>query len=43
MRGFAAESDGINTDKVIERLIAETPSKESDLSRDPRFKNMFAA
>lgn len=40
---FAAESDGINTDKVIERLIAETPSKESDLSRDPRFKNMFAA
>jgi len=40
---FAAESDGVTTDKVVERMIAETPSKESDLSRDPRFKSMFAA
>ena len=40
---FAAESEGVTTDKVVERMIAETPSKESDLSRDPRFKNMFAA
>ena len=40
---FAAESEGVTTDKVVERMIAETPSKESDLSRDPRFKTMFAA
>jgi len=40
---FAAESDGITTDKVVERMIQETPNKESDLSRDPRFKGMFAA
>ena len=40
---FAAESEGITTDRVVERMIAETPSKESDLSRDPRFKTMFAA
>ncbi len=40
---FAAESEGVTTDRVVERMIAETPSKESDLSRDPRFKNMFAA
>ena len=40
---FAAESEGITTDTVIERMIAETPNKESDLSRDPRFKGMFAA
>ena len=40
---FAAESDGMTTDKVVERMIQETPNKESDLSRDPRFKGMFAA
>ena len=40
---FAAESEGITTDRVVERMIAETPNKESDLSRDPRFKGMFAA
>ncbi len=39
---FAAESEGVTTDKVVERMIAETPSKESELSRDPRFKGMFA-
>lgn len=40
---FAAESEGTTPDIVIKRLIAETPSKESDLSQDPRFKKMFAA
>ncbi len=40
---FTAESDGITTDKVIERLVAETPSKEGELTRDPRFQKIFAA
>lgn len=40
---FAAESEGITSDKVVERLINETPDKESDLSSDPRFGKIFAA
>ncbi|HBN76446.1 MAG TPA: AAA family ATPase [Planctomycetaceae bacterium] len=40
---FTAESEGITTDDVIERLLQETPSKEGELSRDPRLKKIFAA
>ncbi len=40
---FAAESEGITPDQVIERLVAETPSKEDELARDPRFAAMFAS
>ena len=40
---FSAESEGVTPDKVIERLIQETPSKEGELTRDPRFQKIFAA
>lgn len=40
---FTAESDGITSDRVIERLIQETPAKEGELTRDPRFQKIFAA
>lgn len=40
---FTAESEGITSDKVIERLILETPARESELSSDPRFGKIFAA
>ena len=40
---FTAESDGITSDRVIERLVQETPAKEGELTRDPRFKQIFAA
>jgi MoxR-like ATPase len=40
---FSAESDGITSDKVIERLIQETPAKEGELHRDPRLARIFAA
>ncbi|MGC1272713.1 MAG: MoxR family ATPase [Planctomycetaceae bacterium] len=40
---FTAESDGITPDRVIERLLKETPAKEGELTRDPRFQNIFAA
>ena len=40
---FSAESEGINSDRVIERLIEETPSKEGELTRDPRLQKIFAA
>jgi MoxR-like ATPase len=40
---FAAESEGITPDRVVERLIKETPSKEGELTRDPRLQKIFAA
>ncbi|MCA9058961.1 MAG: MoxR family ATPase, partial [Planctomycetaceae bacterium] len=40
---FTAESEGITSDRIIERLIQETPDKESELSSDPRFGQIFAA
>ncbi len=40
---FAAESEGITPDRVIERLLEETPSKEGELTSDPRLQKIFAA
>ncbi len=40
---FSAESEGITTDVVIDRLLKETPSKEGELTKDPRFEKIFAA
>lgn len=40
---FAAESEGVTADKVVERLIAETPAREGELLADPRLKKIFAA
>lgn len=40
---FSAESEGITSDRVIDELIKSTPSKEGELTRDPRFQKIFAA
>ncbi len=40
---FSAESEGITADRVIERLVEETPSKEGELTSDPRLQKIFAA
>ena len=40
---FTAESEGITSDHVVERLIRETPSRESELTSDPRLGKIFAA
>jgi MoxR-like ATPase len=40
---FAAESEGITSDDVIERLIALTPTKEDELTGDERFRKIFAS
>jgi len=40
---FLAESEGFTADMLIERLLAETPTKEDELFRDPRFQRLFAA
>ncbi len=43
LTNFTAASEGVTPDVVIKKLIEETPSKESDLSRDERFKKIFAS
>jgi MoxR-like ATPase len=40
---FAAESDGISTDDVVDRIVAITPTTEDDLTRDARFQQIFAS
>jgi MoxR-like ATPase len=42
LTNFTAASEGITSDTVIKKLLEETPSKESELSRDERFKKIFA-
>jgi MoxR-like ATPase len=41
--GFVAESEGVTPDAVIERILANTPSREDELARDPRFQTIFAS
>jgi len=40
---FAAESEGVTSDDVIDRIIAATPTTEDELSRDARFQKIFAS
>ncbi len=40
---FAAESDGVTSDDVVDRIIASTPTTEDELSRDVRFQKIFAS
>ena len=40
---FTAESDGVTPDEVIEKLLANTPMKEDELTNDARFQKIFAS
>jgi MoxR-like ATPase len=40
---FTAASEGISPDTVIQRLVSETPSREGELTKDERFKKIFAS
>ena len=40
---FAAESDGITSEDVVQRIIDATPTTEDELSRDARFQKIFAS
>lgn len=42
LTNFTAASEGVTTDYVIERMLKETPSKEGELTKDERFKKIFA-
>jgi MoxR-like ATPase len=43
LTNFTAASEGITSDTVIRKLIQETPAKDSELTRDERFKKIFAS
>ena len=40
---FTAESEGIAADDLIERILAITPTREDELTRDARFQKIFAS
>jgi MoxR-like ATPase len=40
---FAAESDGITTDDIVDRLLSVTPTREDELVHDDRFQKIFAS
>ena len=42
LTNFTAASEGITPDIVCDKLVKETPSKEGELTRDERFKKIFA-
>jgi MoxR-like ATPase len=43
LTNFTAASEGVTPDTVIRKLIEDTPSKDSELTRDDRFKKIFAS
>ena len=40
---FAAESDGVTTDQIVDRLLEVTPTHEDKLLHDDRFQKIFAS
>ena len=40
---FAAESEGITSDDIIDRLLDVTPTQEDELIHDARFQKIFAS
>jgi MoxR-like ATPase len=43
LTNFTAQSEGVSSDKVIEKLIEETPTRIGDLERDERFRKIFSS
>ncbi len=43
LTNFTATSEGITPDVVIGRLLKETPSRDGELTKDDRFKKIFAS
>src|SRR5215472_1285473 len=43
LTNFTAASEGVTSDIVVKKLLDETPSKDSDLTQDERFKKIFAS
>jgi MoxR-like ATPase len=43
LTNFTAASEGVTPDTVVDKLLKETPSREGELTRDERFKRIFAS
>src|SRR6516164_6905008 len=43
LTNFTAASEGVTSDIVVKKLLEDTPSKESELTKDDRFKKIFAS
>ena len=43
LTNFTAASEGITSDTVVDKILKETPSREGELTRDERFKKIFAS
>src|SRR5690242_3791062 len=43
LTNFTAASEGVTSDIVVKKLLEDTPSKDSELTRDERFKKIFAS
>lgn len=43
LTNFTATSEGITPDRVVKQMLEETPSKDGDLTKDERFKKIFAS
>jgi MoxR-like ATPase len=43
LTNFTAASEGITPDTVITKLLAETPDSDNELTRDERFRKIFAS
>ena len=43
LTNFTAASEGITPDTVVKKLLEETPSREGELTKDERFKKIFAS
>ena len=40
---FAAESEGVTADTIVQQLLEITPTKEDELTSDARFQTIFAS
>lgn len=40
---FAAESEGVTQDQIVQRILDITPTKEDELTQDARFQKIFAS
>jgi len=43
LTNFTAASEGVTTDAVVERLLRDTPTSEGELTKDDRFRKIFAS
>jgi MoxR-like ATPase len=43
LTNFTATSEGVTSDVVVNKLLKETPTRDGELTSDPRFQKIFAS